>query len=133
MRAKGRGASSARGGAGAGPVGSGTGEGPDLGFQFGGLRLDVDGPAAHEDDDTWDANWLSVTVRCESSGAAVVVRCTVLTSWSVERFCEGLVGIARDGAGCAYLAGEAPCLSLRLQCASPGAGMTLRPASLQTQ
>lgn len=88
-----------------------------LGFRLGGFRLDVDGSTPHETDDTWDANWMSVTARCQASGATVVARCAVLTSWSIERFCSGLVGVARAGSGSAHLAAEEPCLSL---CVTPG-------------
>lgn len=105
---------------------AGTAVNPDLGLRFGGFRLQVDGPASHEGDDTWDANWLSVTARCESPGAAVIVHCTVLTSWSIERFREGLATIAHRGSGSAYLAAEEPCLSLRLQCPARGGEMRLR-------
>jgi hypothetical protein len=90
-----------------------------LGFGLGGFRLDVDGPTPHETDDTWDANWMSITARCQASDASVVARCAVLTSWSIERFCAGLTGVARTGTGSAHLAAEEPCLSL---CLTPGQG-----------
>jgi hypothetical protein len=86
-----------------------------LGFQLGAIRLEVDGRAAHESEDTWDATWLSATTTCSASGAQVVVRGAVLTSWSVERFCTGLDGLATTGVGCAYLTSEVPNLTIRVE------------------
>lgn len=87
-------------------------ESSGLGFSLAGCRVEVEGAARHDTDDTWDANWLSVTAECEAAGACVRVRCAVLTSWSVRRFHEQLVGLATGAVGCAILASETPCFSL---------------------
>jgi len=97
-----------------------------LGFQLGGVRLEVDGRTAHDCDDTWDANWLSVTATCKAAGAQVVVPAAVMTSWSVERFCSGLEGLVRTGVGCAYLTAESPNLTMRAESQMPDAPITVR-------
>jgi hypothetical protein len=85
------------------------------GFQLGPIAIEVTGRALHEADDTWDATWLDVTATCAMNGAQVVVPGTVVTSWSVERFCAGLEIVARTGVGCAYLTAEAPNLTIRVE------------------
>lgn len=100
--------------------------GVPLGFQLGGIRLEVDGRVAHDCDDTWDANWLSVTAKCEAAGAEVVVPAAVMTSWSVERFCKGLEGLVGTGVGCAYLTAEAPNLTMRVESQHPDAPIIVR-------
>ncbi len=100
--------------------------GTSLGFQLGGVRLEVDGRTAHDCDDTWDANWLSVTATCAAAGAEVVVPATVMTSWSVERFCSGLESLVRTGVGCAYLTAESPKLTMRVESLMPDAAITVR-------
>jgi hypothetical protein len=97
-----------------------------LGFQLGGVSVEVDGRVAHDCDDTWDANWLSVTARCQAAGAEVVVPAAVMTSWSVERFCKGLEGLAGTGVGCAYLTAEAPNLAMRVESQQADAPITVR-------
>lgn len=97
-----------------------------LGVHLGGVHLEVDGRAAHDCDDTWDANWLSVTARCQAAGAEVVVPAAVMTSWSVERFCRGLEELARSGVGSAYLASELPNLTMRVESQKPDAPITVR-------
>jgi hypothetical protein len=96
------------------------------GFQLGPIRVDVNGRAAHEAEDTWDATWLSVTATCAVAGARVVVPDTVVTSWSVERFCGALDVLARTGVGCAYLAAEAPNLTIRVEARQPDAPIMAR-------
>jgi hypothetical protein len=93
---------------------------------MGGCRLEVEGAAAHELDDTWDASWFSVTARCESAEASVAVRCAVLTSWSIERFLQGLVALERTGSASAYLASESPCLALCVRGAADAGRPQLR-------
>jgi hypothetical protein len=100
--------------------------GASLGFQLGGVRLDVDGRAAHHCDDTWDANWLSVTATCAAAGAEVVVPAATVTSWSVERFCAGLDGLVRTGVGSAYLTAESPSLTMRVESQTPDTPITVR-------
>lgn len=100
--------------------------GASLGFQLGGVRLEVDGRTAHDCDDTWDANWLSVSATCAAAGAEVVVPAAVVTSWSVERFCGGLEGLVRTGVGSAYLAAESPNLTMRVESQVPDAPITVR-------
>jgi hypothetical protein len=97
-----------------------------LGLQLGGVRLEVDGRTAHDCDDTWDANWLSVTAKCTAAGAEVVVPAAVMTSWSVERFCGGLEGLVRTGVGCAYLTAESPNLTVRVESQMLDAPITVR-------
>jgi hypothetical protein len=92
-----------------------------LALQLGGFELDVEGLASHDTDDTWDATWLAATATCDAPGAAVSARQVVLTSWSVRRFCEGLVELARSHEGCALLAAEQPELSVCAR-ASPERG-----------
>jgi hypothetical protein len=104
----------------------GAKSGGPLGFQLGGVRVEVDGRVAHDCDDTWDANWLSVTATCEAAGAEVVVPAAVMTSWSVERFCKGLEGLVGTGVGSAYLAAEAPNLTMRVESRQPDAPITVR-------
>ncbi|MFI5249482.1 MAG: hypothetical protein ACHQTF_05920 [Gemmatimonadales bacterium] len=105
---------------------SGARPGAWLGFQLGGVRLDVDGRTANDCDDTWDANWLSVTATCAAAGAEVVVPAAVVTSWSVERFCSGLDGLVRTGVGSAYLTAESPNLTMRVESQVPDAPITVR-------
>jgi hypothetical protein len=105
---------------------SGAPSGAALGFQLGGVKFEVDGRAAHDCDDTWDANWLSVTATCTAAGAAVVVPAAVMTSWSVERFCGGLEGLVRTGVGFAYLTAESPNLTMRVESQVPDAPITVR-------
>lgn len=105
---------------------SGAPSGAALGFQLGGVRLEVDGRTAHDCDDTWDANWLSVTATCTALGAKVVVPAAVMTSWSVERFCGGLEGLVRTGVGCAYLTAESPNLTMRVESQTPDTPITVR-------
>jgi hypothetical protein len=97
-----------------------------LGFGLGGVRIEVDGRVAHDCDDTWDANWLSVTARCQAAGAQVVVPAAVMTSWSIERFCQGLEALARTGVGSAYLASELPNLTVRVESQKPDTPITVR-------
>jgi hypothetical protein len=100
--------------------------GASLGLQLGGVRLEVDGRTAHDCDDTWDANWLSVTATCAAAGAEVVVPAAVMSSWSVERFCGGLEGLVRTGVGAAYLTAETPNLTMRVESQMPDAPITVR-------
>jgi hypothetical protein len=100
--------------------------GASLGFQLGGVRLEVDGRTANDCDDTWDATWLSVTARCAAAGAEVIVPAAVVTSWSVERFCRGLEGLVRTGVGSAYLTAESPNLTMRVESQMPDAPITVR-------
>ena len=97
-----------------------------LGFDLGGVRIEVDGRAANACDDTWDANWLSVTARCQAAGAEVVVPAAVMTSWSIERFCQGLEGLVRTGVGSAFLASELPNLTVRVESQKPDTPITVR-------
>ena len=105
---------------------SGGPSGALLGFQLGGVRLEVDGRAANDCDDTWDANWLSVSATCAAAGAEVVVPAAVVTSWSIERFCGGLEGLVRTGVGSAYLTAESPNLTMRVESQMPDAPITVR-------
>jgi|GEM_PF-2833712 hypothetical protein len=105
---------------------SGTPSSAALGFQLGGVRLEIDGRTAHDCDDTWDANWLSVTATCTAMGAEVVVPAAVMTSWGVERFCGGLEGLIRTGVGSAYLTTESPNLTMRVESQSPETPITVR-------
>ena len=107
-------------------VRSDTPAGASLGFQLGGVRLEVDGRTANDCDDTWDANWLSVTATCAAAGAEVVVPAAVVTSWSVERFCSGLEALVRTGVGAAYLTAESPNLTMRVESQMPDAPITVR-------
>jgi hypothetical protein len=100
--------------------------GAPLGFDLGTIRLEVDGRAAHESEDTWDATWLSATTTCSGPGAQVVVQGAVLTSWSVERFCAGLDGLANTGVGCAYLTSEVPNLTIRVESQQADAPIAVR-------
>ena len=110
----------------AGPVHRDRSSGTALGFELGGVRLEVDGRAAHDCDDTWDANWLSVTATCAAAGAEVVVPGAVVSSWSVERFCGGLDSLVRTGVGSAYLTAESPNLMVRVESLIPDAPITVR-------
>lgn len=97
-----------------------------LGFGLGGVEIEVDGRVANPCDDTWDANWLAVTARCRAAGAEVVVSAAVMTSWSIERFCQGLEELVRTGVGSAYLASELPNLTVRVESPKPDAPIIVR-------
>jgi len=97
-----------------------------LGFGLGGVQIEIDGRVAHDCDDTWDANWLSVTARCQAAGAEVVVPAAVMTSWSIERFCRGLEELIRTGVGSAFLASELPNLTVRVESQRPDTPITVR-------
>jgi hypothetical protein len=97
-----------------------------LPLQLGGFQLDVEGLARHDTDDTWDATWLSATVTCDAPGAAVSAGQVVLTSWSVRRFCEGLIELVRSHEGCALLAAEQPGLSVCARAAPERGHVSMR-------
>jgi hypothetical protein len=105
---------------------TGAPSGAALGLQLGGVRLEIDGRTTHDCDDTWDANWLSVTATCAAAGAEVVVPAAVMTSWSVERFCRALEDLVRTGVGGAYLTSESPNLTMRVESQMPDAPITVR-------
>jgi hypothetical protein len=88
-----------------------------LSLRLGGFALQVEGRAPHTSDDTWDATWLAAAATCDAQGSRVSIPGILLTSWSVRRFREGLVELARSHTGCALLAAEGPELSL---CVRPG-------------
>ncbi len=83
-----------------------------LPLQLGAFRLEVEGRAHHDTDDTWDATWLVTAASCRGMGATVTASEIVLTSWSVRRFRDGLDEIAHASEGCALLAAEGPELAV---------------------
>jgi hypothetical protein len=89
-----------------------------LPLQLGEFKLEVEGQTYHDADDTWDATWLVTSASCRAPGATVTLSETVLTSWSVRRFRDGLDELMRSSQGCALLAAEGPELAV---CVGPSA------------
>lgn len=97
-----------------------------LPLQLDGFELDVQGRAQHAADDTFDATWLSGAATCDSDGSRVSIPAVVVTSWSIQRFREGLDELLRTHTGCALLAAEGPELSVCVQASQVAGKVTVR-------
>ncbi len=90
---------------------------PTPAIELGDFQLTVHRRQFPDAQDRWDGNWLHVTAQCAQAGAIVATSGPILEAPDLQRFREGLAGVAAEGGGEAVLNGAEPDLVVRVSAA----------------
>ena len=82
---------------------------------FGPLKIWVHGRQFPDADDYWDANWLSVTARCEGSGSRVQVTESFLHLGELKQWKSEVEAFQRELSGVVELPTMEPTLKIRFE------------------